>query len=229
MSQPVIHRIRLGFTQCYLIPAAEGYLLVDTSLATHSRLFENLLARMDIEVEEIRWLLLTHHHDDHAGFAAELRRRSGCRLIVHRAGLTDLAAGRNREPLIAASAGRSLLLKFIRFCSGTHPYPPIHPGDEDLIMEGKTMSLPPETGLEGRLVHTPGHTADSLSLILADGSALVGDAAINLPWIPGASHLPLWAEDAQEVVRSWETLKRHGATLIFPGHGKPFPADELAV
>jgi hydroxyacylglutathione hydrolase len=36
-------------------------------------------------------------------------------------------------------------------------------------------------GVNGRIVHTPGHTAGSISLVLDSGEAFVGDIAIHRP------------------------------------------------
>jgi hydroxyacylglutathione hydrolase len=41
-----------------------------------------------------------------------------------------------------------------------------------------------EFGVNGRIVHTPGHTSGSISLLLDSGEAFVGDLAIN--WMSGS-------------------------------------------
>ena len=51
------------------------------------------LDRIEVEPEQIRYLLLIHNHDDHVGLAARLRRESGARLIIHRAAVEALKRG----------------------------------------------------------------------------------------------------------------------------------------
>ena len=89
-----VHTVKLGWTRCYLLECTGGYLLIDTDYARYFRLFEKKLARLRIAIGDIKYLLLTHHHDDHAGFAAELVRSAGCRVVAHR----DAASPLRRVP-----------------------------------------------------------------------------------------------------------------------------------
>ena len=86
--------VRLGFTQCYLVKCLDGYLRIDTSESSCFRSFQKRTAKLGIDLAEIKYLLLTHHHDDHAGFAAELVKKTGCRVVVHRDAMSPLTQGR---------------------------------------------------------------------------------------------------------------------------------------
>jgi ribonuclease/clavin/mitogillin len=69
-------------------------------------------------------------------------------------------------------------------------------------------------GIAGEIVHTPGHSDDSVSLLLDDGSVFTGD--LTLP--------ALATEDATTVVNaSWRLLEQKGATRVYPGHGPVWP------
>jgi glyoxylase-like metal-dependent hydrolase (beta-lactamase superfamily II) len=96
----------------------------------------------------------------------------------------------------------------------------------DVVMPDDGMSLQPY-GVGGRILHTPGHTLGSVSIVLDAGDAIVGDLAMNR--IPLRLHpgLPIFAEDMTQVKRSIETLLAAGARIIYPAHGKPFRADVL--
>jgi glyoxylase-like metal-dependent hydrolase (beta-lactamase superfamily II) len=65
-------------------------------------------------------------------------------------------------------------------------------------------------GVPGEVLHTQGHSGDSVSLLLDDGSAFTGD-------------LPLLAfigtEDTGVVAASWRLLRERGVTRVYPGHG----------
>jgi glyoxylase-like metal-dependent hydrolase (beta-lactamase superfamily II) len=65
-------------------------------------------------------------------------------------------------------------------------------------------------------VHTPGHSADSVSLLLDDGSAFTGD--LTHPAFVGES-------DAAVVSASWRLLRERGATRVYPAHGSMRPMD----
>jgi glyoxylase-like metal-dependent hydrolase (beta-lactamase superfamily II) len=69
-------------------------------------------------------------------------------------------------------------------------------------------------GIAGRIVHTPGHSDDSVSLLLDNGAAFTGD--LTHPAV-------VTEETAAEVARSWATLRELGATTVYPGHGPVRP------
>jgi glyoxylase-like metal-dependent hydrolase (beta-lactamase superfamily II) len=39
--------------------------------------------------------------------------------------------------------------------------------------------------------------------------------------------VPIFAEDQAAVIDSWRRLLEAGARMVYPGHGKPFPADVM--
>jgi glyoxylase-like metal-dependent hydrolase (beta-lactamase superfamily II) len=92
-------------------------------------------------------------------------------------------------------------------------------GDEDFPLN--------DFGIQGRIVHTPGHTPGHISTVLDSGEAFIGCMAHNnLPFrlSPG---LPIFAEDITQVKKSWEKIFASGAKTIYPGHGNPFPVDVM--
>lgn len=65
-------------------------------------------------------------------------------------------------------------------------------------------------GIEGQIVHTPGHSDDSVSLLLDSGAVFTGDL----------THPAVTTEEtAAQVARSWARLRELGATTVYPGHG----------
>ena len=96
----------------------------------------------------------------------------------------------------------------------------------DLVLGDDDFSLEPY-GIHGRVIHTPGHTSGSMSLLLDTGDAFVGDLAVNgLPFRigPGMPHV---GENADAIKESWSLIISSGARQIYPAHGKPFSADVL--
>jgi glyoxylase-like metal-dependent hydrolase (beta-lactamase superfamily II) len=82
-----------------------------------------------------------------------------------------------------------------------------------------------EYGIPGKVIHTPGHSSGSVSILLKTGEAFVGDMAMNkfpLRFSPG---LPIFAEDSVKLNESWKSLLDQGAKMIYPSHGEPFSAD----
>lgn len=69
-------------------------------------------------------------------------------------------------------------------------------------------------GIAGEIVPTPGHSDDSVSLLLDDGSVFTGD--LTPPTLVGE-------DDARIVAASWRLLRERGATRVYPGHGPVRP------
>ncbi len=77
-----------------------------------------------------------------------------------------------------------------------------------------------------RILHLPGHTADSIGLLLEESGALLcGDAAMN-SFISPARHT-IWIDDAAEFGRSWDRMLAVSPKRLYPSHGKPFSPKDL--
>jgi ribonuclease/clavin/mitogillin len=74
----------------------------------------------------------------------------------------------------------------------------------------ESRSLLAGIGIPGEIVHTPGHSDDSISLVLDDGSVFAGDLTP-----PGLAP----ENDAAAVAASWRLLRERGATRVYPAHG----------
>jgi len=207
-------------------------LLIDTSYLTCFHSFHKRIASIGIDVAEIKYLLLTHHHDDHAGFAAELVKETGCRVIVHRNAVSPLEQGKFEDTAKVLNRRVWITCKLyeVFMYHEEDTYPPLILTDRDIILEGDDESFLKEIGIDGIILHTPGHTntRDSISVLLSDGNAFVGDAAMNFLWWCGIRHRPIAVGDINTVYESWQKLREHGARVIYPSHGRPFSATELA-
>jgi glyoxylase-like metal-dependent hydrolase (beta-lactamase superfamily II) len=73
-------------------------------------------------------------------------------------------------------------------------------------------------GIAGEVVHTPGHSDDSVSLVLDSGIAFTGDLT---------SEQMIATEDPVVVARSWQALRDRGVRTIYAGHGEPRPLPRL--
>lgn len=84
-----------------------------------------------------------------------------------------------------------------------------------------------QLGFDGRITHAPGHIEDSVSLVMDNGNAFVGDAAMNFLNFAGTHHRPVWFYDMSLVLESWRKIIDAGAKEIYPAHGKHFPVESL--
>jgi len=227
VSAPVeVQYVETGFTRSYLLPCNSGYLLIDTSYPNEYENFISGLRHLNIDPNEIKYLLLSHHHDDHAGFAARLIEDTGATLIVHAKALPYLRQGQSEDiSQPVNTCVRCLVGIFSQFHDFT--FPPLNVSETDIIISGDDSEFLDDIGIEGVVLHTPGHTDDSISVVLKNGSAFVGDVAMNFMNYCGTRHRPIYITDINEVYTSWEKLIASGARRIYPAHGKPFDAQEL--
>lgn len=194
-KQPVTI-VNVGFrsTNFWVVSAGKSRLLVDLGWPGMIGQLKQQLARMDVPVSELRYGVATHYHIDHAGCAQDLK-AFGMKLLV-----VDL-----QQAWIP------------RMKSHTKPqdhYTNITLHDNTVISLAESRALLASIGIGGELLHTPGHSDDSISLLLDDGSVFTGDL----------THPMLIGEDDAEVVNaSWALLKAHGATTVYPGHGGVHP------
>jgi len=223
------YALHLGITTCYLLECIGGYLLIDTGFPKDYAKFLRHLAKNSVEKSSIKYILLTHNHDDHAGFAARLKRETGARFIVHRNALAPLREGKMDErgirPLNGIISVLGTLHQVItrRDCR----FEPLFLTDQDFIVDEDEPHLLPRIGIDGEILYTPGHSSDSISVITSSGKAFCGDAAMNYLNFAGCRHRPIYLADEQVVFASWKKMLEKGPKTFYPAHGKPFGAERL--
>jgi glyoxylase-like metal-dependent hydrolase (beta-lactamase superfamily II) len=83
--------------------------------------------------------------------------------------------------------------------------------DDNLVIScDESRALLEEAGIPGEILHTPGHSDDSISLLLDDGAVFTGD--LTPPQYVGL-------EDPEVVRAGWRLLRERGATRVYPAHG----------
>ena len=102
----------------------------------------------------------------------------------------------------------------------------IPPASVNLVIDDDGLSLE-EYGIPGRVLHTPGHSSGSVSVLLDTGEAFVGDMAMNKFPLRLGPGLPIFAEDVETLKQSWGMLIQAGAKTVYPAHGEPFSIDVI--
>lgn len=194
-----MHIVNVGYdsTNYYVLGQRPPRLLVDAGWpGTLPKLMANL-KRKDIPFHDIRYLLITHYHPDHAGLAQELK-HNGVQLIV-------------------AEQQRHALPTLKTYMKPTHAYHDITLHDNVQLACGESRAFLQQIGIEGEIVSTPGHSDDSVSLVLDDGAAFTGD--LVPPAMVGEANL-------ETATGSWAKLRALNVTTIYPGHGPTRPMPE---
>lgn len=184
--------VNVGYrsTNYWVVSVGTSRLLVDIGWPGTMATMRANLGRMGIPLDEIRFALATHYHMDHAGLAQEFK-HAGVPLLV----LETQAAA---IPLMKAHM------------KPRDNYLEITLQDNVNISFADSRAVLAKIGIAGEILSTPGHSDDSVSLLLDDGSVFTGDL----------THPSLACEDdAPIVAASWKLLRDRGATRVYPGHG----------
>jgi glyoxylase-like metal-dependent hydrolase (beta-lactamase superfamily II) len=223
--------VRLSVTNVYLLACKGGYLQIDTGYTHDYERYRQALRDLGLDVAQVKFLLLTHHHDDHAGFLNDLCRDTDLTIIAHREAEALLKGGSNDT-----SHGGGYVSRRVEFLAGlkrrfdrrwTLRFPSFDLRPQDVRLVADNDSLLRNLGIAGRIVTTPGHCIDHLSLVLDNGNTFAGDAASSFLLFAGTHYATLFMTDMESAYRSWQKLLDARARTIYPAHGRPFAADKL--
>jgi endoribonuclease LACTB2 len=178
----------------YVLGANTQRLLVDIGWSNTLPKLLAVLKRKDISLQDIGYLLVTHYHPDHAGLAQEVKAK-GVRLIVL------------EQQLAAIPVLKTYMKPINRYVDIT-----LH--DNLQLTTGESREFLKRIGIAGQIIATPGHSDDSVSLVLDEGVAFTGD----LP-PPGFVE----AGSSALLEQSWEALRKLRVHTIYPGHGPARP------
>ena len=211
----------------YVYPITTGYVMIDTGYEHSLAGVEKKLRKNGISLSEIKYVFLTHAHDDHAGFLNELlHKNTDLRVIMSNQAMPTLKRGQN-----SFYGGCSTFLAWL-FCKfmgvvgkAEHRFPCIEERFDNRFIEISDINKAEiEELLQGKILFTPGHTKDSISL-RKDNMIFCGDAAMN--GFPSLKRLIIWIENKEEFEQSWKILFEEDVELIYPAHGKCFNKNDL--
>jgi glyoxylase-like metal-dependent hydrolase (beta-lactamase superfamily II) len=224
--------LKLSKTNCYLLPLPEGYLLVDTGYTEDKEKFFHELKKHRITPREIRFIFLTHHHDDHAGLLNDLvGLNPEIRIIMHRECVELLKEGINARKFGGAWCSKpmktaaELYSKINRKWSLS--FPPYTIRKNDIILSDDETALEPFTDRKLKAIFSPGHSVDHISLLDEDMNLFCGDAASNYLRILGTKYAPPFITDLEQFYKTWQTFIDSGIKILYPSHGKPIEISKL--
>ena len=233
--------IKLSVTNCFLIKAGEQYVLIDTGYEEDWELFQTGLKKAGVEFSMISHIILTHHHDDHCGLLHNiLRENSSIRVVMSQLCKDLISKGENDQ-----THGGGLLNKRVAWLirrkqfylsvilrkkidkSKNLKFTPYIVRDCDILVDRDTRLNDICIPLDGKIILTPGHTVDSVSILFDDGDCLVGDAAASMLQFAGTKNCVIFICDMDEYYKSWRKIVAAGAKTIYPAHGKSFAVKRL--
>ena len=197
----------------YLLETDGGLLLVDAGWPNKTEVIFKAVQESGHNPTDVRHLVLTHGHIDHAGSAAEVRRRTGARTYAHAADLELINNGEAERPGTTVTPGiiPAFAYRFFIKPGGT-TYESL--AVDQTLTDGET--LPMANDIE--VVHSPGHCAGHVALLLRkEGILIAGDICSN---IMGLSYSVL-NEDRTLARKSILRVAAYPFERAVFGHGKP--------
>lgn len=127
-----------------LIASDEGHVLIDGGLPESAPLIAANIARLGFKIEDIRTIVLSHAHFDHAGGIAELQRLSGAQVVTSKSGAKALRQGHGGvdDPQFDVA----------------QPFPAVE--HVSVLKDGETLQVG-HVAITG--YYTPGHTPGGMS------------------------------------------------------------------
>jgi hydroxyacylglutathione hydrolase len=217
-----IYPIPTGVANMYAVKA-QGVVLIDAGGPQKISKIKDVFHKAGIKPEDVRLLVLTHGHWDHIGSARDIIDWAGCEVLLHQRDLHLLNCSSPVLPGTFSLWGKVMLEVIKPFAASAkipHFEVDITPAEDEFSLH--------EYGIPGKIIHTPGHTPGSLSVLLEGGEAFVGDLAMNEIPMRLKPGLPIFGDDLEIIKESWRRLQGMGVQKVYPGHGKPFSVGELA-
>jgi len=130
-----------------LVKTADGAVLIDAGMPQAADLLLGNMAKLGVAPRDLRLILFSQAHADHVGPLAELRRRTGARVVANAESAALLARGGSDD---------------IHFGDGI-VFPPVQV--DRLVMDGEAVEL---GGLRFTVHFMPGHTPGSMAWTWTD-------------------------------------------------------------
>ncbi|MEO8515354.1 MAG: MBL fold metallo-hydrolase [Flavobacterium sp.] len=217
----------MGMINCFLIKGQTKHILVDTGVPNSEKKIIKQLKNHDIKLEDIGLIIITHGHIDHFGSAKELKDILKVPVLMHNLDKIALETGKSMfETLKPNHKLWDIVLKpKLANDKASSCLPDI------LLNENEEYDLS-HYGIIGKIIHTPGHTPGSLSVVLGNGDAIIMDLAssgILLGGIILNSRMkhPPFHDNLEQVKSSINKILSLNTQKFYLGHGNPVSRKSL--
>lgn len=203
-----IHLVDGTMGNVYLVIEDGEMMLIDTGMPGNAK---KILGYVESELKrkptDIKTIVLTHHHVDHAGSLFDLKKATNAQVAIHSLD-ADYISGKKKQVIKVKSMKSLIIWIFGVLFKAKNVEPDILLNDNDPI-KGYVV------------IHTPGHTEGSISLYgPANKVIFVGDAIRNDKGVLGESSA-YSNQDSKEARRSIEKISKLDFEVMISGHGEP--------
>lgn len=207
-----LHQVTLSFGQVYLWHDDSGLTIVDAGPADAAADIAEAIESIGLERTDVKRLVLTHHHEDHVGSAAEISTWGAVTVMAHRWDAPVIRGDLSGEPPDLAHAP-----EWEQQAWEAKPdlpeAPPVRVDRE--LHDGDVVNF----GGGARVLSVPGHTEGSIALYLPSKKLLfTGDTAAN----PDGKPMPgVFNVNRARTAASFRQLAQLTVETVCFGHGDP--------
>ena len=214
-----IIQVLSGRSNSYFITTDRLNILLDTGKVTANKRLRNNIGSLKLERKKIDFLVLTHTHFDHCQNAAQIKKQENCKIIMSAKEKSFVEKGYTPVPYGTTMISKRIYELGIRLGTKRFRYAPFI-ADRFIVDEFEFI----DNELDIRTINTPGHSAGSMSILVDNEIAIVGDTLFGI--YPN-SVFPPFADNPVELIDSWHKLLETDCILFLPGHGKAIKRDLL--
>jgi glyoxylase-like metal-dependent hydrolase (beta-lactamase superfamily II) len=219
---PEYKTINLGGVNCYLVQIDSSFILIDNGYPAKKTFLDNKLKNSGCKPGNLKLVILTHGDFDHVGNSAFLREKYGAKIAMHADDSVMVTKGdmhwnRKKKPDRYSFVFRAMSsISQVFFDSGElETFSPDIYIDENFELSACNW--------DAQIIHTPGHSKGSISVLTGEGYLFCGDLIYNLF---GKPRLEV-CDNMEDFKKSVEKLKKLEIERFYPGHGKPFSMEEF--
>ena len=227
----MVNKVKLGINNLYLFKNNNGdYLLLDTGLACKENLILNKINKVIGDYNKIKVIVITHSHSDHIGnlkLLLDKIKREDKIVIIHSNAKEIMLSGEKIIPNGFYKFTKYISKKLKHKSSKKFQKGFKNLSEEDLknvifldFKDYEEFSLN-EYGFENlKVIYTPGHSKDSISLVYNDEYLFCGDMIQNLFF--KYPLIPLFGDDIEELISSWKKAIEKGYSRFYPATSKSY-------
>ena len=204
-------------SNAYLICSENGNILVDTGRESAYNQLQKNIAALNLKPENIDLLILTHTHYDHCQNAFSIKEQVECKILMSEYEAAYSKSGFTPLPKGTFAIARLIVNLGNRLGQSRFGYKSFIP---DMLVTDE-LDL---TTFNVSIISTGGHSAGSISVIVDNEVAIVGDAMLG---VFKESVFPPFADDTNEMVKSWGRLLETKCHTFLPGHGNAIKRELL--
>lgn len=190
----------------YLITTPKGHIVIDGGFVETAPMIVASIRKLGFRVEDVKILLSSHAHYDHAGGLAELKRITGATFYASAGDIPQLARGGLDDPQFGN-----------RF-----PFPPVRA--DRIVRHSQKISLGGTT-LTAHI--TPGHTRGCTTWTMKAGGHDV--VFLGSPSVPSDYRLvgnPAYPDAVSDYRRQFEILRSLECDIFLASHGSFFDLEK---